>query len=411
MSKTKNLIKKLNPLTFLSIMKERNSLIRRASQKFLPKDYPINAFAKRLHPAVQNVKIAQITEHSANCKTYTFVPDVEAGTTELAYFAAGKYITLFLEINGLKLTRAYSLSSSPKDALNGKYEITVKYVQNGLASKFILDNWTVGTKVAMSAPEGSFEYVGLRDANTVVAIAGGSGITPFLSMANAIADGDETFNLIILYGAKNADEILFKNQFDELQKKTNGKVKVVYVLSDSTAAEEGFESGFITSELISKYTKADGLSVGEFSVFLCGPQAMYKFVGSELEKMGIQKKFIRYELFGEIHSAKLQPDYEQSVAQAETIPEEISITVYQKGETKTVRGKSDDTILQILEINGVVVPSRCRSGECGWCHSYLKSGKVYIPKHMDFRRKADEEFNYIHPCCTFALSDIEIECF
>lgn len=410
----KNVLKKLNPLTFLSIMNERKSLIKRASEKLLPKAYPINLSAKKLHPSVQFVKIAAIKEHSINCKTYTLVPDESLGTTELAYFGAGKYITVFLEIDGFKLTRAYSLSSSPKVSLTngeskGKYEITVKWVQGGLASKYILDNWKVGTKVQVSAPEGNFEYIGLRDAKTVVAVAGGSGITPFLSMANAIADGDEDFNLIILYGVKNQSEILFKNEFDTLEKDTGGKVKVVYVLSDEEVdtSDTIFEKGFITGDLISKYTKEKGID--EFSVFLCGPQAMYKFVDGELEKMGIQKKYIRYELFGEIHSAKKQPDYAENVK--DVIPEEIKITVRQKGDEKTVVGKSDDTILQILEANGVTVPSRCRSGECGWCHSYLKSGKVYIPKHMDFRRKADEEFGYVHPCCTFALSDIEIECF
>lgn len=55
------------------------------------------------------------------------------------------------------------------------------------------------------------------------------------------------------------------------------------------------------------------------------------------------------------------------------------------------------------------MPSRCRSGECGWCHSRLISGKVYIPKALDGRRLADEKYGYIHPCCTFPISDIAIE--
>lgn len=76
---------------------------------------------------------------------------------------------------------------------------------------------------------------------------------------------------------------------------------------------------------------------------------------------------------------------------------------------KIVVGNPDDTIMQILEKNGIPVPSRCRSGECGWCHTYLKSGKVYAPKKLEHRRKADLKFGYIHPCCSFPLSDLEIE--
>lgn len=76
---------------------------------------------------------------------------------------------------------------------------------------------------------------------------------------------------------------------------------------------------------------------------------------------------------------------------------------------KTVEGSSDDTILQILEQNGIAVPSRCRSGECGFCHSYLKSGRVYAPKAPEHWRKADLKFGFIHPCCTFPLTDLEPE--
>ncbi len=68
-----------------------------------------------------------------------------------------------------------------------------------------------------------------------------------------------------------------------------------------------------------------------------------------------------------------------------------------------------DTILQILEQNGVAAPSHCRSGECGYCHSRLISGEVFVPDNMDYRRIADLQFGYIHPCCTFALGDISIE--
>ena len=53
-----------------------------------------------------------------------------------------------------------------------------------------------------------------------------------------------------------------------------------------------------------------------------------------------------------------------------------------------------------------VIPARCRSGECGFCHSHLLSGKVYVPEHMEYRRMADYKFGCIHPCCSFPLTDL-----
>ena len=405
----KNYIKSTNPLKFLSVLKQRKNKFKKAAQTPIPEVYPVNALAKKLHPARQYVKIASIVERGADCKTFRFVPDNLRGTEELAYFSAGKYVTVFLNIAGVPLTRAYSLNSSPKESLKtaaslGFYEITVKGVKDGIVSSYILQNWKTGDSVELSAPEGHFEYVGLRDAPVVVGIAGGSGITPFLSMAKAICDGTESFKLILLYGSRDASSILFKKEFDELEKQSN-LVQVIHVLSNEEAFEavqhdvEGkFEKGFITSELIKKYAPQEN-----YSVFLCGPQAMYNFAGKELQKLPLEKKFVRYELFGEIHSAKAQKNYPGCNSP------EVNVTVAICGQVKTVQGSADDTIMQILEKNGIQVPARCRSGECGWCHSYLKSGKVFIPQEMDLRRKADEKFNFIHPCCTFPLTDIEIE--
>ena len=81
-------------------------------------------------------------------------------------------------------------------------------------------------------------------------------------------------------------------------------------------------------------------------------------------------------------------------------------TIVGKG---VVNNKMSNYLMQILEKAGIAIPNRCRSGECGWCHSLLKSGQVWVPQKLDYRRKADLKFNFIHPCCTFALSDIELD--
>ena len=355
--------------------------------------------ARALHPKKQYVKVAAVTERAPDVKSFTLVPDPDRGTTALAYFGAGKYLTVFVEINGMPVTRAYSISSAPKDTLAGKYELTIKLVDGGLVSRYILDNWAVGTEATVSAPEGNFDYQPLRDAKTVIGLAGGSGITPFLSMAQAIRDGDEDFSLTLLYGSRNKDNVLFYDELAALEKACP-KFKVVHVLSDPDAeAGEGFEKGFLTAELIRKYAPA-----GEpYSVFLCGPQQMYAFVDKELEKLGLERKFIRHEMFGEFHNPSTQADYPAGV------PETVKITVTQAGETRTVEGSSNDSVLQILEKNGISAPARCRSGECGWCHSLLVSGEVYCPKQLEFRRMADRKFGFIHPCCSFPLTDLVID--
>ena len=386
---------KLNPMDFTKMNPTRQAKIEAAPAKALPAtgSYLPNKIAKALHPGKQYVKVAEVIEQSADTKTFWLEANPAKGTEALAWFSAGQYLSVSLEIGPMKLNRPYSLSSSPREALTGRYGLTIKRVEGGLASNYILDNWTVGTEVTVSEPLGVFTYEPLRDAKVIIGIAGGSGITPFRSLAKAIADGDEEAEMILLYGSRTLADAVFQDEFKALE---GPKFKLVNVLSHEN--QEGCEHGFITAELIKKYAPA-----GEYSIFLCGPQAMYNFVDKEIATLNLRKKFIRHELFGEYFNPAKEADYPADVAP------EVKITVRMAGSEQTITASADTSILRSLEAAGIAAPAHCRSGECGWCHSKLISGDVYCPKSVDGRREADYLYGYIHPCCSFPLSDLIIQ--
>ena len=391
-------LKSLKAKKFLSMLSYRSKRLESGKAELPDFSDQAMVLAKALHPKRQYLKIAKVEERAEDCRSYTLVPDEEKGTKSLAYFGAGKYLTVFETIEGMPITRAYSISSSPKDSLEGRYVLTIKLVEGGLMSQYIFDTWEEGRSVEVSAPSGNFEYQELRDAKKVICLAGGSGITPFISMANAIVDGDEDFEMTLLYGSRDTKSILFKSELDELEKKCD-KIKVIHVLSEQKSKlPKGTEKGFITAELIKKYAPENE----KYSIFLCGPQQMYAFVDKELEKLGLEKKYIRHEMFGEFHNPSTQDDYPEGV------PETVKITVTIQDKTYILKGSSNDSVMQTIEKFGLAVPARCRSGECGFCHSHLISGKVYVPKALEYRRLADYKFGCIHPCCSFPLTDIEI---
>ena len=388
---------KLNPMDFTKLTPARQEKIAQAPAKPMPSplSYKPNQIASALHPKAQYLRVAKIVERGADVKSYYLEPDPLRGTWSLAWFSAGQYLSVSLDVDGKKLTRPYSLASSPREALNGQYMLTVKRVGGGLASGYILDNWSVGTPVTVSEPLGVFTYEPLRDAKTIIGVAGGSGITPFRSLARAIVDGDEDAELILLYGSRTLDDAIFQEEFRELEK-VCPKFKLVNVLSDEE--RDGCEHGFITAQLIRKYAPD-----GDYSVFLCGPQAMYRFVDKEIQSLGLRKKFIRHELFGEYFGPEKEADYPAQVAPS------YQVTVRIAGTEQTITAPSGQSLLRSLEANGIAAPAHCRSGECGWCHSRLVSGQVYVPKEIDGRREADLIYGYIHPCCSFPLSDLVIE--
>lgn len=372
----------VNTVKFLT---ERNQFIKSADA-VIPTptdDFGVNKVAKSLHPKDQQLVISRIEEHKSIAKSYYF----KSEGAPLAYFKAGQYLTFKLEIGSSVVTRSYSIASSPASALNGEYQITVKRINDGFVSDYILDNWSVGDKVTAYAPEGNLVYNPLRDAENIVGIAGGSGITPFLSLARAIDEGDEACSLTLLYGCRNSEEILFKDELDKLSEK-NERINVVYVLSHSD--EDGYEKGFVGADIIKKYANEV-----DYSIFVCGPGGLYKFLDSELPKLNKEKKYIRFEVFS-------------SGKKAEEEPKEYSITVINRSSETVIKASSNETVLCAFERAGIVVPARCHTGECGFCRSKLVSGKVYIPEGEDKRRIGDMQFNFIHPCCCYPESDLVV---
>ena len=386
------LIGALDMLKFKNMPKVREAAIQAAPSTPLPKTLITNEKAKLRHPEKQSVVVSEIRQNGPDAKT--IVLKTEDGTA-LAPYRAGQYVSVSVPIGNTVTTRSYSLCGSPAWAKRGEYNITVKRDDAGFVSPWIQDNWQVGQRITISGPQGHLYYERIRDAKKVVALAGGSGITPFMGMAYALRDGLEDFDLTILFGSRTEDAIIYKKELDEVCAACD-KVHVIHVLSDEE--KPGYEHGFITAELIKKYGGE------EYSIFMCGPQAMYNFLDNEIAKLGLRRKFVRREMFGMIKDPWNQPDYP-----AEIRGKTFNLKIVQCGREYNVPVSADEPIIVAAERAGIAVPSRCRSGECGWCRSKLVSGKVYIPEKTDGRRRADVEFNYIHPCSSFAMSDIVLE--
>lgn len=388
------LIGLLDMLKFKNLAKNRRDNISAGEAKTLPKTFETNEKAMFMHPRRQNVRIKAMRPNGPDAMTVTLESlDGKA----LAPFRAGQYLNLSVDAEGSATTRSYSLCGSPARSWQGEYDITVKRVEDdGFVSKFIQDEWKPGLEISVSAPQGHLYYEPLRDEKKVLALAGGSGITPFAGMAYALRDGYEDFDLTIIYGSRTENDILYRRELDEIAAACD-KVHVVHVLSDEE--KPGFEHGFISAELIEKYAAGEPVSV-----FMCGPQAMYNFLDNEVTKLGLDHKHVRRELFGMIKDPWNQPGFPED-ARGKTFT--AKVTIHDKQFTVPVR--ADEPLLTAFDRAGLYTPSRCRSGECGWCRSRLLSGEVFVPAKTDGRREADKEFGYIHPCSTFPLSDVVVE--
>ena len=361
-------------LRFKKMVPKRREKLAEGSSAPLPKTYRVNETAKILHPGYQSAKLTRIEQNTADTKTYTFE------TERPFYFRAGQYVTLGCKVGESEVSRPYAISSAPKAALGRRVSLTVK--KCGFFSGYLFDEAKVGDVFTLGDPSGDFCHEPVKDAEQLVGLAGGSGVTPFYSMAQAIADGTMDCALTLFYGAKTEAELIFKKELDAL---VSEKFKVVYVLSDEEKA--GYEHGFIGADLIKKYVS------GDFTAMLCGPAAMYAFADKELASLGLPLRRIKKEA--------------NCVGVRDVPPQTYTLTVHIGFDTYTVPADARETVLTALERAGLKVPAKCRAGGCGFCHSKLVSGSFSVAG-ADKRRLADKKFGYIHPCCSYPDSDMEL---
>ena len=361
----------------MSMADKRRQLIEESPATPLRYDFGVNALARSLHPGIVKARII----NKEKCGTDSCRITLEADSKKFPYFRAGQFITLSCKVNDSFLSRPYSIASSPKDALKGIIEVIVQ--KKGIFTEYLINEAQIGTELSVGEPSGDFYHDDLRDRDHILAIAGGSGITPFISMLKAIKEGSEDFRLTLIYGVRTKDQILF-----DPEEYKDDRIRIIPVLSDEEA--EGYRHGFITADILK------GFIDDNTSVFMCGPDAMYSFVGEQLEELGFDKTRIRQE--------------RNSVGDREVEkPETYRLTVHIRDKVYELEARNSETIITAIERAGIPAVVRCRNGVCGFCHSRVISGDYFLAKENDFRRSADIKFNYIHPCSTYPESDMEIE--
>lgn len=342
----------------------------------------------QLHPKELKLRVVDIIEETPSTKTLRVAP-VDA---LLPPFLAGQYIPLFAEIGGIRTSRPYSISSQPKQT--GFYDITVRRVPDGLVSNFLMDSVTVGDLLDSAGPQGNFYFNPLYQDRHMVCIAGGSGITPFMSMIREIVECGLDRDVTLIYGNRQLDDVIFHAELESISHRFDN-ITYIPVIEKPAETYTG-ACGFINAALIGEVL---GDMQGK-TFFLCGPQGMYDFCLPELESLGVAKRKIRKEMYGPPVNICDYPGWPAGIKPDERF--QVAIL-----DGKTISVCAGTSLLVSLEKEGIVPPSICRSGECSMCRVKVLSGKVFQPAGTPVR-KSDARYGYVHSCVSYPLEDLEI---
>lgn len=344
---------------------------------------------ERLHPARLALELATVLTETPSAKTFRLVPV----SGRLPLFRAGQYVNLFVEVDGVHTSRPFSISSPPTQT--GHYDLTVRRAPGGFVSDYLLDRARVGDCFESTGPVGDFTYNPLFHGSALVFLAGGSGITPFMSMIREIADRGLKRRVHLLYGSRTPDDVIFREELGEIARRHSGIV-VDTVISEPPPGYEG-RTGLLSVECIRECIGEPGGRM----FYVCGPQAMYSYCREALASLGIPRRRVRTEVFGPPRDITCEPGWPATVAA------DARFTVTLAG-GKQIPARAGEPLLISLEREGITLPAQCRSGDCSLCRVRLVGGRVY--QTMEARlRSSDRRFGYIHACSAYPLSDVALE--
>jgi len=342
----------------------------------------------KLHPKRLQLEVSEVIDDTASTKTYRLIST--AGP--LPPFQAGQYINLFVNIDGVETARPYAISSCPSQ--RDYYDLTVKLVDGGFVTRYLLDEVLAGQQFTATSPMGTFYHNPIFHGEDLVFLAGGSGGAPARSMIESVLNRGLNINFHLIYGNSYESDVIFKELFRDLAQK-HDNFTLTEVISRPTEGYEGL-SGHLNKELI---TSLIGSAEGK-TFYICGPTPFNEFCEAQLKELGVQDKRIRIECNGPPKKPSCLENWPEVVSEED----EVTVKVQGKGEFKA---KVGEPLLNSLERNGYFVENACRSGECSLCRVKVIEGEVFNPPEA-LLRKSDEQFGWVHSCVAFPTTDIEI---
>ncbi len=328
-------------------------------------------------------------------------------------YLPGQYLTFELSIPGQPqpVIRCYSLSDTPYEQQTF-YRITIKRllpppdalerIPPGLSSNFFHNALLEGSIIDVLAPAGEF-YLNTHSHKPVVLIAGGVGLTPLISMLNWLVTTRSQREIWFFYGVRDRSEHAMYEHM-EMIRVANPNVRMVTFYSHPTLiCQQGIDydiEGFVSVDVIKSM-----LETVDCEFYICGPPPMMELVTQGLEEWGVPEENIRFEAFGPA-SVKRVTDrgFDVDTGSPEEVGNTFQVTFLRSGKTVTWN-KTQGTILDLAEDNGVKARSGCRAGNCGTCKTALREGEV---EYAHRPGKAPEP-GFCLPCVGQPKTDIVID--
>ncbi|MEM9727726.1 MAG: ferredoxin--NADP reductase [Myxococcota bacterium] len=306
--------------------------------------------------------VSRVVDETPACRSFEF--HLPAALRETYAYRAGQHLTFEVPWDEFVVTRCYSLSSCPE--AGETLRVAVKRVADGRVSNWMNDYVAEGTKLRVSVPEGRFTLdPATRSSAPLFLFAGGSGITPILSLLKSALLTTRR-HITLVYANQDRNSVIYAGELERLATEHPERLTVHHHYDS--------DSGHLSADAVRRVIHHP--DVAEF--YLCGPEAFMALIERTLAEIGVHEELVYVERF----VSPLDPDRAgaQAVVEAELeSPEKFSLWLH--GRSRTVPYVPGKTLLECAHAAGLDPAHSCESGFCGSCMAHVNTGKVHMRTH------------------------------
>ncbi len=327
-------------------------------------------------PLFHPLTVRRIVPDTAEGMVVTFAvpPDLQP----VFGFTQGQYLTLRATIDGQDLRRSYSICAGVDD---GELRVGVRKVRGGVFSHWIHERLREGDTVQVMAPQGRF-FVPIepRARRHHLGIAGGSGITPILSILKTVLAREPASRCTLLYGNRSLQSTMFKEELEDLKDRWMTRLVLHHVFSDEPT-DSPLNAGLLDAAKVADFLRTVVPAATVDQAYICGPFQMNDAAEAALRAAGVPADRIHVERFG----VPQQPAAGGAVlhAPAPGDADEARVAIVRDGLRREITFRRDQpSILDAASAAGLEVPYSCTSGVCGTCRCKVVEGAVRMERNF-----------------------------
>lgn len=342
------------------------------------------------------LRVADIKRDTRDSVILTLRPPAEA--EDAFNFIQGQYLTFRRTFDGEEMRRSYSICAGVND---GVLRVGIKKVDGGWFSSWANDDVEVGDTIEAMAPMGNFHApLQPERARQYLGFAGGSGITPMISLIKTVLEAEPLSVFTLIYGNRASNSIMFREELEDIKNTHMGRFNIVHIL-ESEADIELFSGRLDREKCDALFDRWVDVKSADHA-FICGPEPMMLAVADALKAHGMNERAIKFELFSSARPSKAKKRTTGNGANASV---RAAATIILDGAARECEiEKGEQSILEAALAANIDAPYACKAGVCSTCRAKIIEGEADIEANYALE-DYEVERGYILTCQSYPRSD------